>query len=180
MLHKIEYWKKWELAELFDDLAKAEKLLIDLGKEKSVEDMLFTTFKHDFIEEVGDTAHSNVPDFTFIWQWVTPGGEWEQLVGAQGKELGDRIFSRTDRWKRNQEFLPGAKVSLSGEYGVVLDKENQGDFLGLICWDTAKEDDIEDWRGLFGSFIDAGGEVISPDHQFNFINDDGTLKKTNL
>jgi len=33
-LSKIEYWKKWELFELFDELHKAENLLIDILDKK--------------------------------------------------------------------------------------------------------------------------------------------------
>jgi hypothetical protein len=79
--------------------------------------------------------------------------------------------------ERNQDFLKGTKVSLQNEFGVVLDKTIDNEMYGLIRWDTNKEADIEDWRGLFGSFIQPGEQVINQDHVFKFINDDGTTKK---
>lgn len=82
------------------------------------------------------------------------------------------------------------KVSLNGEFGVVTDGFAEGaDFVnqdqsnsgsltnfGLIRWDTEKEADFEDWTGLFGSFKDIGGYEIASEHQFRFMNDDGTAK----
>ncbi|TCD21110.1 hypothetical protein EZ456_19345 [Pedobacter psychrodurus] len=84
------------------------------------------------------------------------------------------MYRRSVRWKRNQGFEVGAKVSLEGEFGVVLNTYNE--FCGLICWDTDVENDTEDWTGMFGSFQDIGGEVIDPDYKFKFINDDGSKK----
>lgn len=90
------------------------------------------------------------------------------------------------------DFFPGMKVSLGGEYGVVTSDFTEWDGIyfvngekiqgnpskqfGLIRWDTDKESDTEDWTGLFGSFIDSGGIEVSSTHQFEFINDDGTVK----
>lgn len=48
---------------------------------------------------------------------------------------------------------------------------------GLIRWDTNKELDFEDHRGMFGSFIQVGGKEVDQSYQFKFINEDGTLKK---
>lgn len=74
------------------------------------------------------------------------------------------------------EFVPGTKVSMRGEFGVVLSKTD-GNLVGLIRWDTAKENDIEDWRGLFGSFLAAGGQIADQYYKFKFIDDQGQLKK---
>ena len=64
---------------------------------------------------------------------------------------------------------------MNEENGVVLDVEINGIY-GKIRWDTNKENDIEDWSGLFGSFFDAGGKILNQDFKFKHINDDGTLK----
>ncbi len=68
------------------------------------------------------------------------------------------------------------KVSLNDENGIVLESsgyEVQGQELyGVIQWDTEKENDTEDWRGLFGSFIKAGGSVLSPEFELKFINEE--------
>jgi hypothetical protein len=78
--------------------------------------------------------------------------------------------------KEDNNFYPNMKVFLSGEYGVVTNDFwdlNQIKIYGVIRWDT-KEDDFEDWRGLFGSFKDMGGNEVTSDYKFKFINDDGT------
>jgi hypothetical protein len=174
-LSKVDYWKKWELFKLFDELHKGERLLIEIAIN-NFEDQ-FLKFKNDYIEELYEIEGNNVADFTRIWEWFTPTKEWEMLVGDKGKEIGDNVFRITDKWKRNQGFLLGTKVSLEKECSVVLDKSEDWIEYGLIRWDTDKENDIEDWRGLFGSFLDAGGQVINHDHEFKFINNDGTTKK---
>ena len=78
----------------------------------------------------------------------------------------------------NDSFKIGMKVSLNGEFGVVvkskLDKPN---FYGMIRWDNPKESDFEDWRGQFGTFRNIGGQILDQMHQFEFICDDGNLKK---
>ncbi len=175
---KYDYWKKWELFELIDDLHKAENLLSKLkgghsGKFNSKED-----FYNAFAEELDEVESDNVADFTLMWRWFMPGFEWNDFTGSEGKILGNQIFSRLDRWKRNHAFVPGTKVSLNGDFGVVIDSgTDKPDNYGLIRWDTDKESDIEDWRGLFGTFIDQGGQIISQTHEFNYIDDDGTQKK---
>lgn len=174
-LSKIEYWEKWDLFELFDDLKEAIKLLTETEPAKESRGLI--DFRNAFIEEFHEVEVDNVADFTQIWKWFTPGKEWDNLTGLKGKELGKNIFDIVDRWKRNQDFLPLTKVELSGEFGVVLQQENESDLPGLIRWDSNIENDIEDWRGLFGSFIDLGGKIIAKDYQFKFIHDDGTIKQ---
>jgi len=75
------------------------------------------------------------------------------------------------------DFNLGMKVSLSGEYGIVI-KSNLEEFnqYGIIRWDTEKENDIEDWRGMFGTFTEMGGKIIEENYTFKFINDDGNAK----
>ncbi|TPD67000.1 hypothetical protein [Flavobacterium microcysteis] len=176
-LSKVDYWKKWELFELFDDLHRGEKLLIEIASKNS--ESQFLKFKDNYIEELYEIEGDNVADFTRIWEWFTPTKEWETLLSEKGKEIGDNVFRITDQWKRSQDFLIGTKVSLENERGVVLGKSKDRNEYGLIRWDTEKENDIEDWRGLFESFLQAGGQIINQDHEFKFINNDGTEKKVN-
>jgi hypothetical protein len=173
-LSKVDYWKKWELFELFDDLHKAEKLLTS-GQFDEVSGI--EKFNTDFIEELYVIEGENVPDFTRMWIWFSPDKEWDSMIGIKGNELKTRIFRRVDRWKRNQDFLPGTKVFMKNEYGVVLDKPVDNNLVGLIRWDTENENDIEDWRGLFGSFLQAGGKVIDQEYKFKLIDEKGQLKK---
>lgn len=76
-----------------------------------------------------------------------------------------------------KEFEIGMKVSLQGEYGVVVKSElDKPDSYGMIRWDTKSESDFESWNGLFGTFLQQGGSIVEHSYQFKFINDDGTLK----
>jgi hypothetical protein len=65
---------------------------------------------------------------------------------------------------------------LNGQFGVVLDRTVDSDLVGLIRWDSEKKDDEEDWRGLFGTFLQTGGQIVEQDYEFKFINDKGQLK----
>lgn len=77
-----------------------------------------------------------------------------------------------------KDFEIGMKVFLNGEFGVVIKSVfDIPNFYGLIRWDTEKENDVEIWNGLFGSFIQNGGKVIDQSHNFVYINDDGALKE---
>lgn len=78
----------------------------------------------------------------------------------------------------NDSFKIGMKVSLNGEFGIVVKSEfDKPDFHGLIRWYNRKESDFEDWRGQFGTFKSLGGQILDKTHQFEFITDDGDLKK---
>ena len=75
------------------------------------------------------------------------------------------------------EIKPGLKVSLNGENGVVLDSDNEGfGSYGMIRWDTNEKDDVDDWRGVFGTLFDMGGFILEDNFEFKFINSDGSLK----
>lgn len=75
------------------------------------------------------------------------------------------------------DFEIGMKVSLNGETGIVVRSElDEPNFYGVIRWDTKSKSDFESWNGLFGSFLQQGGKIINSSYQFEFINEDGTLK----
>jgi len=74
-------------------------------------------------------------------------------------------------------FVVGMKVSLDNESGIVIkDKLEESNMVGIICWDTSKENDTEDWRGQFETFIRIGGKVLDDNYLFQFIDDNGKLK----
>ena len=76
------------------------------------------------------------------------------------------------------DFKIGMKISLDGEFGIVVKSElDEPNFYGMIRWDSKSDSDFESWNGLFGSFIEQGGKIIRSSHQFEFINEDGTLKQ---
>ena len=174
-LTKSDYWKQWGFSELFDDLEKAENLLNKIQKSNNI--LEFRNFKLDFIEHLYEIKGDNVVDFSIIRKWFLPNNEWNNFTKEEGKELGMKIFQRADKWKRNDDFFGGTKVSLNNEYGVVIDKKDRNNMYGLIRWDTEKEIDFEEWSGLFGIFLNEGGKIIEQDFVFKFINDDGTMKK---
>ncbi|GAA4122894.1 hypothetical protein GCM10022250_05990 [Flavobacterium chungbukense] len=69
------------------------------------------------------------------------------------------------------------KVSLNNEFGVIIkDEADKPNFCGVIRWDTLKENDTEDWRGQFGTFISIGGKVLDSGYVFKFITEKGLPK----
>ena len=168
---KTEYLKKFQLIELFSLLHKSEQLL-----ENKIETNLeFNNFKTQLIEEIYAAECDNVADFTRIWNWFKVNNEWQKWTKIEGNELREKIFEIVDFWKRNQEFLPGTKLTLNNENGVILN-ENINGIYGVIRWDTKKENDEENWCGLIGSFFDSGGKILNQNFEFKYINENGTLK----
>lgn len=75
------------------------------------------------------------------------------------------------------ELSYGMKVTQNGESGVVIKAEPDcPNLYGIIRWDNSRENDTEDWRGQFGTFIQLGGKILDENYSFEFINDDGSLK----
>lgn len=77
-------------------------------------------------------------------------------------------------------FYIGMKVTLNNEYGVVIERAGDADWdkePGIIRWDSNKQINDEDWRGLYGSFVDSSGKEIDSTHEFQFINEKGELIK---
>ncbi|SHK62496.1 hypothetical protein [Chryseobacterium polytrichastri] len=81
----------------------------------------------------------------------------------------------TDFFNFDEKFKVGTKVFIHNEYGVIIDFKEHG-LSTVIRWDTLKENDFEDWFSMWGTFFDMGGEIINKNHQFKYINDDGSLK----
>ena len=74
----------------------------------------------------------------------------------------------------SKDFKVGMKVRLDGEIGLVIvsPKDDNSQLVGFIQWDTPRSDDIEDWRGLWGSFGQSGGEVLPDATVFRYIKSD--------
>ncbi|UII20480.1 hypothetical protein [Fulvivirga ligni] len=95
---KVETWKKLELYELFDDLDKAEKILSELSGGYSGIFADVEEFHREFVEELNDLKYQNVPDFEHICMWFAPTSAWDDFVGLDGIELGNRIYERANKW----------------------------------------------------------------------------------
>ena len=102
-MNKIDIWKKYELFELFDDLESAEKMLAEFSGGYSGKFLFAEEFCIAFKEEVADLIHQNVPDFNQICLWFAPTSIWDDFVGINGMELGNRIYERANKW--NNEVL---------------------------------------------------------------------------
>jgi len=81
----------------------------------------------------------------------------------------------TDFANLDEQFTDGTKVFLDNEYGVIINLKDHN-LSTIIRWDTPKENDFEDWCSMWGTFLNMGGKIINQDHQFKYINDDGSLK----
>ncbi|MFY7709145.1 hypothetical protein ACOSQB_00845 [Tenacibaculum sp. MEBiC07804] len=97
---KVETWKKFELFELFNDLDKAEKILSELSEGYSGNFIDAEEFYKEFVEELNDLKYQNVPDFKRISIWFAPTSAWDNFVGMDGIELGNRIYERANKWNK--------------------------------------------------------------------------------
>lgn len=102
-LSKVDYWKKWEFFELLDDLHEAEKLLSEYTGGYSGEFLSAEEFHLALIDAIDDIEFGNQTDLTRFWMWFAPTCEWDDFVGEEGEELGNKIFERADRWKKGHQ-----------------------------------------------------------------------------
>lgn len=100
-LSKQEYWEKWEFFDLIDDLHEAEKLLSNYSGGHSGTFLCAEDFYMALTDKIEDIEFGNQTDLSELWKWFAPTSAWDDFVSEEGKDLGDRIFSRLDRWKRN-------------------------------------------------------------------------------
>ena len=98
---KVETWKKFELFELFIDLDKAEQILSKLSGGYSGNFVSAEEFYKVFTEELNDLKHQNVPDFKQVCIWFAPTSAWDDFVGIDGMELGNRIYERANNWNKS-------------------------------------------------------------------------------
>ena len=69
------------------------------------------------------------------------------------------------------DFEIGMKIYLEGEKGLIVKspQDEAENLIGIILWDTPSVSETEDWRGLWGTFKQSGGEVLPPDTVFTYI-----------
>ncbi|WP_210487343.1 hypothetical protein [Rufibacter aurantiacus] len=101
-LTKTEYYKKWDLFGLLEDLHAAEELLATKisGCSGSVDSVV--KFREALIDEIDWLEFNNKTDLTQIFEWFLPNGVWDDFAGPEGLELGNRISERSTRWKQGQ------------------------------------------------------------------------------
>lgn len=101
-MNKIDIWKKYELFELFEDLESAQKILAEFSSGYSRKFLSAEEFCKAFEEVVYDLRHQNFPDFNQICLWFAPTSVWDDFVGINGMELGNRIYERANRWNNKE------------------------------------------------------------------------------
>lgn len=99
-LSKIEYWKKWEFFELIEDLHAAVKILSNYEGGHSGEFLSAQEFHQALEDAIDDIEFGNKTDLTRFWFWFAPTSVWDDFVGEEAVELGNRIFERVDKWKK--------------------------------------------------------------------------------
>ena len=102
-LSKLAYWKKWEFFDLLDDLHKAEKMLSQYEGGYSGEFLSAQEFHTALVDAIDEIEFGNQTDLTNIWIWFAPTTAWDDFVGKEGIELGNRIFARADKWKKGNK-----------------------------------------------------------------------------
>ena len=57
-------------------------------------------FHKTLIDAIDDIEFGNQTDLTRFWIWFAPSCSWDDLVGEEGINLGNRIFERVNKWKK--------------------------------------------------------------------------------
>ncbi len=99
-LSKVEYWRKWEFFELIEDLHLAENVLSKYKGGCSGAFLSAEKFHEELIDAIDDIEFGNQSDLTRFWIWFAPTSAWDDFVGEEGLDLGNRIFERVDKWKQ--------------------------------------------------------------------------------
>ena len=97
-LSKEEYYKRWEISELLDDLEKAAEILSHYEGGYSDQFFCAEEFHEALVEEIDNIAEGNKNDLSQIWVWFAPTTSWDDFVGLEGVDLGSEIFERVDKW----------------------------------------------------------------------------------
>lgn len=100
---KLDYWKKWQVVELLDDLNKAKKILEEISKRNLPNKEEIDDFYLHLEDEIDDIEHSNKLDLSKIYIWFLPTSVWDELTMTDGAEIGNPIFERVSRWKKDNE-----------------------------------------------------------------------------
>ena len=102
-LSKVDYWKKWEIFELLEDLHAAEKMLANYQGGYSGEFLSAQEFHETLLEAIDDIEFGNQTDLTRFLIWFAPTCAWDDFVGIEGLELGNRIYERVNKWMKSKE-----------------------------------------------------------------------------
>jgi hypothetical protein len=102
-LSKDKYWTKWEFFELLDDLHKAKEILSQYKGGYSG-DILSAEEFHDLLaDEIMSIEEMNNNDLSKLHIWFAPTSAWDDFVGMEGLELGNKIYERLDNWKKGNK-----------------------------------------------------------------------------
>ena len=99
-ISKLEYWDKWELRDLLEDLHLAEDMLENYTGGYSGEFLSAEEFADALSDAVYDIEFGNKSDLSKFWIWFAPTCTWADFVGMEGTDLGNRIFSRVNKWQK--------------------------------------------------------------------------------
>jgi hypothetical protein len=100
-LSKEAYWEKWEFFDLIIDLHEAEKAMsLNIGdtSDKFASSEQFRLSLEDLTDDI---EGGNQLDLTQLWELFAPVSAWDDFMGNNGQDLGDRIFQRLDHWMKH-------------------------------------------------------------------------------
>ncbi|TAJ13172.1 hypothetical protein DMA11_09735 [Marinilabiliaceae bacterium JC017] len=97
-LTKREYWEKLEFFDLIKDLHTTEKLLSEYSGGSSGKFLSAEEFHTALVDKIDDIEFGNQTDLSELWIWFASTCAWDDFVGEEGQELGNRIFARLDKW----------------------------------------------------------------------------------
>ena len=85
---------------MLEDLHKAEKLLSNYKGGYSGEFLSAESFREVLLDAIDGIEEGNQTDLTRFYIWFAPTSQWYDFTGAEGMELGNRIFERVNKWKK--------------------------------------------------------------------------------
>ncbi|WP_420579885.1 hypothetical protein [Reichenbachiella sp.] len=97
---KKDYWLKWEISELIDDLKLVEKIIDKKYGKESFNHSEQGDAHADLIGVIDEIEYGNRKDLLGIYELFCINKKLPQLIGEEGRSKVNRIIGRVTKWKK--------------------------------------------------------------------------------
>lgn len=99
-LSKKEYWVKWEISQLLDDLGIVENIFDEKFGEEKFELTEVGELHANLIEAIDEIEYGNRKDLNKIYVLFCSNNKISQFIDSRDNTVLDRITLRVNKWKK--------------------------------------------------------------------------------
>ncbi len=89
-----------QINRLINDLESAEKLLSEFSGGYSGEFITAEEFHAALCDRINRLKSNDLNVINDLWIWFAPTCRWDDFVGLDGMDLGNKIFEQLDKLKK--------------------------------------------------------------------------------